>query len=121
MSCTCCIKTNIKAKFVLFIFPFIFLVASLFCLIFCLTNGSFYDTCYAWFSTTFHLHGVCMGFYTAIFNPICFVGYNHGFVKLEQRCNPVGRIARTIRRLNNWFENPNVSSYTHHDALVNMV
>ena len=77
------IKTNIKAKFVLIIFPFIFLVASLFCLIFCLTNESFYDTyCYTWFSTTFHLQWCMYGFlYSRIFNPICFKGYNHDFVK----------------------------------------
>ena len=116
------IKANIQAKFVLIIFPLLFLAISLFCLLFCIIDGSLFETCYTWLATTVYLYGVCMGFYTAIFNPICFVSYSHDFVELEQRYNPIGRIARMISRFYNRFENLNFPPNTHHyDAVANMV
>ncbi len=62
-----------------------------------------------------------MGFYTAIFNPICFVSYCHDFAKLEQRCNPVGRLAKMMSRFYKLFENLNTPPSTHYDGVANMV
>lgn len=116
------IKMNIKAFIIFMMFPVLFMVLSLFCLLFCFIYGSLFDTCSSWFATSFYLHGVCMGFYTAMFNPLCFVGHSHDFVVLEQRCNPTGGIARMTRRLIDcWFNNRNASPSTHHDAVAAMI
>lgn len=57
-----------------------------------------------------------------MFNPLCFVGYNPSFAALENSCNPMGGIARAIRRFTNWRDNANtIPLNTNHNGVPNMV
>lgn len=114
------IKMNVKAYCIFIIFPLISIAFSLLCLLFLLVGRSMFDTCSTLFATTVYLHGVCIGFYSSIFNPLCFVGHTHDFIVLKQRCFPIRGIARSTRRLIYRFKDPNNSQNTH-DAVATMV
>jgi len=118
----CSIKINIKVLFILIIIQLIFFALSLFCLQFAIIDGFLLDSCSTWFLLTCYLRGILFGFYTAMFNPLCFVGNSHDFVTLENTRNPIGRIARAIRCITYLFANPKITfPYKHIDAVATMV
>jgi len=100
------IKINIQVFFLFFIIHLIFLAFACLCPKCAILEGFLFDSCSSWFQVTFYLRGILGGFYTAMFNPLCFVGNSPDFVTLENTCNPTGRIARAIRCIIYLFANP---------------
>lgn len=117
------IKMEIKVFFMFTIIQLMFCASSLFCLQFCLVEESMVDSCSTWFKTAFYVRGILFGFYTGMFNPLCFVGHSPSFVVLEKRfINPIGGIARAIWRFTCWHGDANIISLDkNHYGVPNMV
>lgn len=100
------IKINIKVYFILSALALLLLSFSILCVVIATVKKSSIGPCSTWFRITFLIRVILLGFYTALFNPLCFVGHSHDFFVLRLRCNPVGGIARVTRRLINQFNKP---------------
>lgn len=103
------IRINIKAFFAFIAAPFVLMLLSVLCLLIASVIPPLFDSCPIWFGTTFYIRGILVGFYTAVFNPVCFVGHSHDFSLLKQRCNPIGIIAKGTRHylINQRIKNQN--------------
>ena len=93
------IKTNIKVCFMLAAVVLLFVSFSIVCLLIATVKESSIDFCSDWFRTTYCIRAILCGFYTSLFNPLCFVGHSPDFFVLRLRCNSIGGIARVTRRL----------------------
>jgi len=103
------VRINVKVFLIFITTPLVLLLFSILCLLIAIIDEYLFNSCSNWFGTTFYLRGIFKGFYTAMFNPLCFVGHSHDFFELVKRSNPIGGIARATSRLTNWPYRPKAS------------
>ncbi len=79
-------EINKKAFYLFITSPLLSLSCATSCRLFSIINNEeLFESCSSLFATTFYLYGMCIGFYTAVFNPLCFCTHiSYGFA-----CNPI--------------------------------